>query len=240
MPNRRERRKQEKNKKKDRFIGLQFSLDGIPKEELKSLRIGTKVTQNGIEAIIRTDNHEIPTNSVKGYRRESKPGFNLKKTNVVTHTSKMEISSNLQKFDCLIAIDTNSNRKQSPNVHIGAAAQIFSVIDDNKLETEAEIIKTFTLIGDYDKPENHNWKELITYIISHKNHNSKTKIGLIVDSDLGEIPEYNSREKPIIDNYFLPDNFELIYASADSSNDEITNQAIAFCDKIASEVLKGM
>jgi hypothetical protein len=63
------------------------------------------------------------------------------------------------------------------------------------------------------------------------------KIGVIVDSDLGNLNDYNQRMKPICDNYFLPAEFELIFAS-DKVTDNIFNRMIATCHKLSSIMLE--
>lgn len=241
MPNRRERRKRKRDqqKKKSRFVGLQFSLDDVPKEELENLKIGVRFNGKGFEAIIRTDRRDISTDSVKGYRRVSKPGFNLKKTNFITNTRQMEILPNLDSFDTIMAIDTNSYSIQKFDFtsHVGVAAQVLTTIENGQPIKHAKIIKVFTNNGKLEKPENYNWKNLIEFIREHRNYLVTKKYGIIVDSDLGNIPNYNSRKAPIIDDFYLPQNFQLIYASSDAANDEITNQVIAFCDKISKKML---
>lgn len=62
------------------------------------------------------------------------------------------------------------------------------------------------------------------------------QIGIVVDSELGHIKEFNSRERYIIDSFYLPQNFKLIYASADK-NDTVLNWAIKQCDIAAGEIL---
>uniref|UniRef100_UPI004047A62A hypothetical protein n=2 Tax=Roseivirga sp. TaxID=1964215 RepID=UPI004047A62A len=237
--NRRNRRKKERQKKKPRFVGLEFNLDGIPKEELESLKIGIKKNSNGIEALIKTDKREIQTHSVKGYRRENKSGFNLKKTNHISSSSQMGIPQNLFEFDVIIGIDTNSKIIENINHHVGIASQI--LLDKSSTKSEPEIyfetIKLLHVTGEIDKPENVNWKNLIEFILNHPHYSTSKKYVIVVDSDLGELNNYNARTKPIIQNYFLPDNFQLTYSSSDANNDEISNQLIAFCDKIANQAL---
>ena len=48
-------------------------------------------------------------------------------------------------------------------------------------------------------------------IMANPEYDETNKIGMVVDSDLGNIPDFNSREKPIINDFYLPFGFELIY-----------------------------
>ena len=51
--------------------------------------------------------------------------------------------------------------------------------------------------------------------------------------DKGRILGYNNRTIPVFEKWYLPDNYTLIYATADSS-DEWCNKMIKQCDKSAS------
>lgn len=230
---RRDRRKQEKISRKPRFIGLQFNLDNISPEELKTLQIKPIINSLGIQALIKTDKRIIETNSVEGYRKESKPGFVLKNSNFVSNSSKMGIVSNIIEHDVIVGIDTNTRNINGEIKHVGVAAQII----ENDQGLSFLIIMDFLLHGEFEKPENENWKNLILYIIDHDNFSPASKYGIIVDSDLGNIPAYNKREKAIVDDFILPKNFELIYASADISNDSLINMLITACDKYAGLTL---
>ncbi|XOV93717.1 MAG: hypothetical protein ACFHWX_03200 [Bacteroidota bacterium] len=234
MPNRRERRKQEK----DRVVGLQFSLNGIPKEELDSLKVRYRFTNNGLELDIRTDNHVIETNSFKGYRKNM-PGYNLKLSNYISNTNQTEIIPNIERFDHLFAIDTNSLKLPEKDFHhhIGAAFQLVSQLDRTRNEELIELIQIFSVHGACEKPENHNWRNLVNFIRNQRSYLVNESYGIIVDSDLGNLNDFNQRKLPIVDDFLLPPNFQLIYASSDLANDELTNQMISMCDKISKQIL---
>jgi hypothetical protein len=60
-------------------------------------------------------------------------------------------------------------------------------------------------------------------------------VGIIVDSELNRLTEFR---QPLIEGFFLPANFELLYASAERGTEEyIANAAIANCDRIATRLL---
>ena len=64
-------------------------------------------------------------------------------------------------------------------------------------------------------------------------YSDSLRIGLTVDSNLDSLDRYNSRDLPIHEEYFLPKNFTLIYASTDSGSDYVLNQLIKLCDREA-------
>lgn len=236
--------KKNKNKnqtdKKPRFNGVKFSLDGIPVDELKTLQFGVRQTGLGIEIAIRTDQRQIHTDFITGYQRPNKPGF--KRTNTVTNTTLTSVEQNIINFDWLMAIDTNTSVILEKKVHFGFAVEIVSMTQQGLkfINPEFRYAAHFTFSGDYEKPELMNWKQFIEFVIKDAGYTPEKKIGIIVDSELGNIQAYNKREIPIIDNFFLPRNFQLLYASADAQNDSVFNQAIAYCDKSATEILNEM
>lgn len=55
--------------------------------------------------------------------------------------------------------------------------------------------------------------------------------GIIVDSHLDNIGLYNQRLAPIVDGMFLPERFDLIFATSDSGCDQfISNKMMVTCD----------
>lgn len=87
-------------------------------------------------------------------------------------------------------------------------------------------------------PEVLGWYALMGAIKEQEDMSGK-KIGVIVDSNLGDIDKYNSREKPLFGNEYIPPNVTLIYASADKK-DSIANKLIWLCDDLASSQFETM
>jgi hypothetical protein len=63
-------------------------------------------------------------------------------------------------------------------------------------------------------------------------------VGLIVDSELGLLEAINRREEPVEGSAFLPDGWQLIYASADTGQELVPNRLLRQCDRHSSEILK--
>ena len=70
-----------------------------------------------------------------------------------------------------------------------------------------------------------------------QNKKQNKTVAIVVDSELGALQQYNKREKPLVQDIYLPPGFTLVYASADSGMEFIANQLIRICDKCAGEVL---
>lgn len=79
--------------------------------------------------------------------------------------------------------------------------------------------------------------EVIKMITSNPDFNETNKLGIVIDSELDNLFRINNQEIPIFDNFFLPKNIELIYASADVGKDFLPNILISHCDKEAKEIL---
>lgn len=146
-----------------------------------------------------------------------------------------DIGKNLSRFGYLVAIDTNSQEYNGYTVCLGIA---FYLIKHRNGDWEIIDFPDFIpLHTQKEKMENINWPKLIEHIQAHAKYSGKQKIGLVVDSDLVNLEAYNSRIKPIIDTFYLPENFELIYAS-DKAHDTLLNTAIIACHKVSTAMLK--
>ncbi len=88
-----------------------------------------------------------------------------------------------------------------------------------------------------DKEENIAWMTAIELIQKNPVVTENLKIGIIVDSDLGNIDRYNNRESPIYGNFYLPANMHLVYASTDGGKEYAANRLISLADKESSKLL---
>ena len=191
---------------------------------------------NDVNQIILTHKNQImPVQSmVKGYLGETK--F---RTLSEIPTDKNDFSFNLikklQRYDRLVAIDTNSDFFIERKISIGVPFHVIGKISEGEIEWELiPLNQIFALIGESKKIENKNWVQLIKYILAHPNYNSAQKVGLIVDSDLGNLKSYNNGTLPLDEGYYLPPNFEMIYAS-DRANDNILNQVMLNCHRMSKD-----
>lgn len=165
------------------------------------------------------------------------------KTRIVTKATNLEQNSNcvddwVKNFDVIYAVDTNTKpiHGGKHNFSIGIVYKgNINQIDETGGEIQCELYAGFLWIWSGNrKIEPENWVCAIEKI--KKEESNHKKIALIVDSELGNYEEYNNRTKPLINDFVLPENFTLIYASADYA-DEWTNKMIRLCDKCASENL---
>jgi hypothetical protein len=142
----------------------------------------------------------------------------------------------LKKYDAIFAIDTNTEPPKGANVSISCclATRLDLTYYKDKPSTQQYAVKYFLEFRNIqDKAENIAWMIFIELLISEIPSFYQLKIGLIVDSDLDKIPDFNNQSLPIFADFYLPKNIELIYASADKPKDGLVNLFISICEKEA-------
>ena len=147
----------------------------------------------------------------------------------------LDIERCISDFDEIFAVDNNTKKIDNVYYSIGILAKLVEV---EKAKTyRIEISRIISSENDTFKPEMEQavWNKAIEEI--EKMDIGNRKVGLIVDCDLGNIEIYNKREKKIRNDKFLPANFTLLYATADTK-DNILNRMICFCDKEATYYLE--
>ncbi|AJY51505.1 hypothetical protein [Halomonas sp. KO116] len=91
----------------------------------------------------------------------------------------------------------------------------------------------------FKNPRSNTNPELIGWHLALKHlyqPRDRSQIGMVVDSEAGNLSAFNSRVKPYLDEYVLPSYVDLIYASADQGS-KLPNQMIKLCDKVGAQVL---
>jgi hypothetical protein len=135
----------------------------------------------------------------------------------------------------VLAVDTNKPEIILPNVFFTGIvrAKILSLSD--MIIAKSIYQGTVLELHNLNSPsERFGWAFVCKSII---NLPQEARVAVIVDSDLGSIPSINRREEPILDDYFLPDRFELLYAS-DTVGGYIANQLLRLCDRNTREVAR--
>jgi hypothetical protein len=134
----------------------------------------------------------------------------------------------LRKYDLIYCIDTNYSRKA---VTTAKKANWFQ----EKSSFVIEHLFTHSFIPSTQEPEKEAWRDFII-----KNNEYPNKIySLIVDSDLGVLMKINRREEPIIDDFFIPENWQLNYATSDVNDVFIMVRMMRFCDRSNQKFNKG-
>ncbi len=179
-----------------------------------------------------------------GYEREK----NRKVLNVMP-IDPNRLSDNphltLQKFDLIFAIDTNTRFVDNKVISVtGIILCKLKLDNDETITVQYAPLHSleFWNIKDYPKnAEKIGWMKSIQLMLQNPEYDPNWEIGIVVDSDLGNLPAYNARSIPIYSNFYLPQNFELIYASADVGKREyLVNRLIATSEKMAKFLLRNI
>lgn len=157
-----------------------------------------------------------------------------------------KIENEIFQFDYLVAIDTNTVSLDSNFFSVGALVSFGPIPRLNLSEiTEKKDYKIMSenfwyFINESNtkiaKIEQFVWActiKLIEMDCKLKN----LKIGLVVDSDISEHKDINMHKKKIANSIFLPENFTLIYASADNK-DNTYNELISKADTCSKKIIK--
>ena len=233
-----------KNKKERiRFEGLNVEITGKEATNEKGV-IGLNLEINGVDGTFKVINSTTGELIESNYMVTGYIGENKWRTTTQINSDQDDnthsLEQKLNRYNHIFAIDTNtkiiSNTIFPIATKISVGVSVKLIIEPNSFLV-ATIEHPFLASFNSDKPENENWMTFITVL---KDLYSPTdKIGIVVDSDLGNIEDYNSRKKPIFNDFFLPDGFELIFAS-DKVNDNIFNQMIKRCHYISGFTLQKM
>ena len=142
-------------------------------------------------------------------------------------------SETLQKYAQIWAIDTNQRGIFGEIAHVSAVT-VCSTDGSEQYYPVLAIIFGKTK----GNPELYGWRKFIEFVQASDLHNAQHRYGLVVDSEYSKIYEFNNRNLPIHGNFYLPDNWDLIYATSDSGKEYIFNKIIAVSDKTSSAVLE--
>jgi len=142
----------------------------------------------------------------------------------------------VRDFDLVYAIDTNTRKIKDGQISL--ASIILGQMD--RLNANVFLyapVHCLELRNVKCRPENLAWKLSIEMMQRNPGFSSALKVALIVDSDLDNLKRYNECEMPIYGSYYLPNNFQFIYAGADVKKETIPNKLIRVADKEASQLL---
>lgn len=142
-----------------------------------------------------------------------------------------------KQFDYLIAVDTNTigkpERTQGCRVSVCASSAIVQALDALPAEVQSQPVAAYLILdpGPTVNPEPLGWHLNISRLTTIPALSSK-RVGIIVDSELGLLPDINARKIPYYGEHMLPGNMTLIYASSDKP-EIFVNQMLKHCDAMA-------
>lgn len=149
----------------------------------------------------------------------------------------MSADAVLLDFDKVYAVDTNTRKVRGSA--ISATGVVFGMRDPPtslRFGFEPQVaIEHRNVACD---PERLGWYAVVKGIERNRDLDPVPRIGLIVDSHLGEIPRINDRESPLLGDELLPPRFTLVHASADTGTESILNKMIREADRAAASLLR--
>ncbi|HOZ29896.1 MAG TPA: hypothetical protein PLL66_03175 [Bacteroidales bacterium] len=99
------------------------------------------------------------------------------------------------------------------------------------------------------KYENYMWSNFLTIIKDEIKDYFHSKIAMVVDSDLGNLPNYNDHKTAFFNGLIrpcnnpltvLPENIRMFYANSEKANDSVLNNYISCCDDISNKLFDGI
>lgn len=142
----------------------------------------------------------------------------------------------LFQFDTLFAIDSNTRIIRDQSVSI-AAIVLCKWVQKEPIPLIGYAPTQAIEFRNIDcHPDLLAWKHFLLRFEEQKNFSQIGKVALIADSHLGDLAKIESREQPILDNFFLPKWASIVYAS-DAAKDRITNILLREADNSATNLL---
>ncbi len=171
----------------------------------------------------------------RGYFRES----GAYKTTLSVPIDQLPISyslhEQLSRFESIYAIDTN--QKTLPEGVLTASCAVHVHLNcqgGNRWKAHFTRLPAIIGIATKNNPEVVAWKRIIEAFAPRV----VGMMALVVDSELGDLPLFNARTKPIYESFVIPENTQLIYASSERDVTSPLNKAMAICDKDAGTILE--
>lgn len=145
----------------------------------------------------------------------------------------------IRNYDLLVAVDTNTRqiaeqRVSATGITVGTHARHPSS-GGKAIAYRTPFCLEFVDV--VEEPERIGWMMAIRELRDYNVITADARVGLIVDSDLSNIPAYNARRTPLCGNFFLPERIQLIYASSDAGRGYLANKLIQMADRAAQQLL---
>jgi hypothetical protein len=144
-------------------------------------------------------------------------------------------------FDMIIAVDTNTKAIVSQKVSVTGIVHCvlkrLPEADNYYADFPWHGAIIFRNCPNELPPEKFGWMTVIQ-TINHDPLNRLKKFAIVTDHDLDNHVSYNNKKLPILSEFYLPDNFMLLYGRGDGPNESLLNYVVKQCDKESTEVLR--
>lgn len=183
--------------------------------------------------------HEAVEGSVKScssYQRQSGKEKYVTQSPSIGNSAHVNQMQNIQSNYRLIAgMDTNDYDYQG--CRISVSSSFLSDSATKKKSFSAQLLPAFIIseVREDLNPEVVGWHLFFKHILPMLEVNSERRLGFVVDSELGKHQSINNREFPYYQEFYLPENVGLIYASSDTGTGA-PNQLVRACDRASREL----
>ena len=158
----------------------------------------------------------------------------------VPDAATFDIHSHLAlHFDTLWAVDTNTKRIGKDVISVASVIECYPrTTSPDDLEAVYRVNGNFVFRNCPDgEAEKHAWHAVASKVIPARGYREDMRIGLVTDHDLSRHAQYNAREIPMYEGFYLPPNFTLLYATSDASANLLT-WLVRRCDNDARSKLR--
>ncbi len=145
-------------------------------------------------------------------------------------------------FDLIIAIDTNTKAIGSETISVTGIVHcvVQSTPEPDSYNVDLSWYGAILFRNCPSKlpPEKFGWMKVIQGV-NRKPQNELKRFVIVTDHDLDNHASYNNKQIPIFRDFYLPDNFVLMYGR-DKPNQNLLNYVLKQCDKKSTEVLRAI
>ncbi|NQV11261.1 MAG: hypothetical protein HQ527_08875 [Cyanobacteria bacterium] len=172
------------------------------------------------------------------YQRPNKPKI-LTKVPTGDRPAKVNINQAIEDYELLLAVDTNTEVIAGQRLSVTAVVTARLVASaDAGMKCEYEIPLSIEFTSIHGNPERIGWVLALKELLRCNRINQSSMIGMVVDSELGLLTEFNSRREPLFGRDYLLGGIELIYGSSDAGAELVPNMLIKMADKASGTLLK--
>lgn len=160
----------------------------------------------------------------------------LSKMPGISSATMAYVDTGLLQFDKIVSIDTNTKDVDSNRACVVASVMMTPHVKLGGLELRGAQAIAIEFWNPVYPPERIGWRMIMDAVSETNEYICGKRYGIIVDSELGRMDAFNSREEEILPGFMLPERMTMIYGSSDSKNDSAVNKMLHMTDKASNAI----
>lgn len=142
------------------------------------------------------------------------------------------------KYDDFLFVDTNSRTDMASGKRHSITGLVHAYLSPLAYPSTIRYreIGAYEFVGPRVDAERLGWMTAIDAWLKADHYDPQKKVAVVVDAHHGLLPGINKRTLPVLERFFLPPNFEVIYATADTGMQFGLPYLMRYCDKVASRM----